>query len=93
MENNKDQFIILKNDSNIEKDKEAESEFEIFGIINYGIIIKDWHQGKRSFVALETGEDTLLWFYVLMNEYLDENRDDEFDLRSYVRADTSYNEF
>ncbi len=72
---------------------ESESEFEIFGIINYGIIIKDWHQGKRSFVALETGEDTLLWFYVLMNEYLDENRDDEFDLRSYVRADTSYNEF
>ncbi|HOF14608.1 MAG TPA: hypothetical protein PLN01_09820, partial [Spirochaetota bacterium] len=45
-------------------------EFDIMMTIGKGIIIKDWRE-KRKFVALETEEDTLLWFFILMNEYLD----------------------
>ena len=72
---------------------EGESELELLAVLNYGIIIKDWHKGNGSFVALETGEDTLAWLSILMNEYLDIDRSDEFDLRRYIRSEKIYNEF
>lgn len=89
-------LLDLKNDvSNyyLSKGFETDSEFDLLAIHNFGILIKDWHSGKRSFVALETGEDTLMWFVILMNEYLDIERDGEFDLRRYVKGEKTYNEF
>jgi len=77
----------------ISRGVEAEAEFELLAVLNYGILIKDWHRGNRSYVALETGEDTLMWLAILMCEYLDIEREDEFDLRRYVRSDRNYNEF
>lgn len=72
---------------------EGESEFEIMALLNKGIIVKDWHQGKRSFAALETLEDTFMWFYILYSEYIAVEREEEFDLRKYVRNDKVYKEF
>lgn len=89
-------LIELKNDVinyYLSKGVERESEFELFAVLNYGILIKDWHKGERSFVALETGEDTFMWLAILMNEYLDIEREDEFDMRKYVRGEKVYNEF
>lgn len=77
----------------ISKGVDTGSEFEIMMISNQGIIIKDWHSGNRSYVGLETGEDTLMWFYILITEYLAIERDEEFDIRKYIRSEKVYNEF
>lgn len=86
----------LKNDIlnyYMSKGIEGESEFEIMGLLNKGIIVKDWHHGNRSFAALETQEDTAMWFYILLSEYLEVERDEPFDLRKYVRNDKIYKEY
>ncbi len=75
------------------KNISSESEFEIIMIHNTGLLIKDWHKGDHRFIGLETGEDTMMWFFILMNEYLDVEREDVFDVRNYVRTEKSYNEF
>ncbi len=89
-------LLDIKNDLTnyyISKSVESESEFEILAVINYGIIVKDWNHGARSFIALETAEDTLMWLFVLMNEYLDIEREESFDLRSYIKNEKVYNEY
>ncbi|MBN2401387.1 MAG: hypothetical protein JXN64_03215 [Spirochaetes bacterium] len=68
------------------------SEIDIIAIINKGLVIKNWRD-KRSYIALETGKDTFMWFFILMNEYLDVNKDNEFDLRNYVKHGEKYNEY
>jgi len=89
-------LLDIKNDVvnyYISKGVESEAEVEIVMIYNQGIIIKDSHSGNRSFVGLETGEDTLMWFFILITEYLAIEREDEFDIRKYIRSDKVYNEF
>ena len=71
---------------------EPASEVDIVMIVNKGLIIKNWRD-KRSYIALETGKDTFMWFFILMNEYLDVNKDSEFDLRNYVKHVEKYNEY
>jgi hypothetical protein len=68
------------------------SEIDIIVILNKGIIIKD-HRDKRSYVALETGKDSFMWFFILMNEYLDIEKDNEFDPRNYILHSEKYNEY
>lgn len=68
------------------------SEIDIIVILNKGIVIKDWRD-KRSYIALETGKDSFMWFFILMNEYLDVEKQNEFDPRNYVRHGEKYNEF
>lgn len=67
-------------------------EVDIIAILGKGLVIKDWRD-KRSYIALETGKHTLMWFYVLMNEYLDMDKDNEFDLRNYIQQSERYNEY
>lgn len=67
-------------------------EVDIIAVLNKGLIIKDWRE-KRKFVALETGQHTLMWFFILMNEYLDVNKGENFDLRNYVKHNEKYNEY
>ncbi|MDR3237607.1 MAG: hypothetical protein LBT84_03805 [Spirochaetia bacterium] len=74
------------------KNVEPECEFEILVILNKGIIVKNWRE-KRNYIALETEGDTLLWFFILMNEYLDVKRDIEMDFRKYIKADKTYTEY
>ncbi len=68
------------------------SEVDIVAVINKGLVIKNWRD-KRSYIALETGKDTLMWFFILLNEYMDINKDNEFDLRNYVKKAEKYNEY
>ena len=77
----------------ISKGVDSGSEFEVMMVHNQGILIKDWHSGNRNYVGLETGEDTLMWFYILITEYLSIERDEEFDIRKYIRSEKVYNEF
>lgn len=89
-------LLEIKNDVMnyyMSKNVASESEFEIMMIHNGGLLIKDWHKGDHRFIGLETGEDTMMWFFILMNEYLDVEREEVFDIRKYVRAEKAYNEF
>ncbi|MCL1864343.1 MAG: hypothetical protein FWF73_00845 [Spirochaetes bacterium] len=86
----------LKNDIMnfyISKNMPIESEFEIMMVYNEGLLIKDWNRGDHRYIGLETGDDTFMWFFILMNEYLDIEREDVFDARNYVRSEKVYNEF
>jgi hypothetical protein len=95
--NNKEHGLPeLKNDIMnfyISKNMPTESEFEILMVYNEGLLIKDWNKGDHRYIGLETGDDTFMWFFILMNEYLDIEREDVFDPRKYVRSEKVYNEF
>ncbi len=67
-------------------------EFDIMAVMNRGIVVKDWRE-KRSFKILDTGEDTMKWFFILLNEYLDVDKDMALDLRKYVKETTRYKEY
>ncbi len=85
----------LKNavlDYYVERSVDHALEFDIMMIVGKGVIIKDWRE-KRKFVALETEEDTLLWFFILMNEYLDVDKKHSLDLRNYVKETRRYREY
>jgi hypothetical protein len=84
----KNDILNYYNNRNIDGDL----EFEIMLILDRGLVIKNWRE-KRSFIALETGEDSLMWFFILMNEYLDVKRDVEIDFRNYVKSDKTYNQY
>lgn len=82
-------FIEVKNDIinyYMAKSIHQQHEVDLVMILNRGIVIKNWRE-KRSYVALETKEDTSLWFYVLMAEYLDGMNDRVFEMRRYIRKD------
>ncbi len=86
----------LKNDIMnyyMSKNTPSDSEFEIMMVHNCGLLIKDWHKGSHRYIGLETGEDTMMWFFILINEYLDVEREDDFDIRKYIRSEKTYNEF
>lgn len=74
------------------KNIDAECEFEILAVLNRGLIVKNWRE-RRSFIALETGSETLMWLFVLMNEYLDVKRDVEIDFRKYIKTEKNYEEY
>ena len=61
-------------------------------ILHKGIVVKNWRE-RRSFIALETKEDTFMWFFILMNEYLDVKREQNIDFRKYVKKEVVYNEY
>ncbi len=89
------QFIELKNDIinyYLAKNIEYQYEIDILMILHKGIVVKNWRE-KRSFIALETNEDTFMWFFILMNEYLDARKDLNIDFRKYVKKDVVYNEY
>ncbi len=67
-------------------------EFDVLMILNKGLVVKNWRE-KRSFIALETGAATLMWFYILMHEYLDIERGKALDLRNYVKYSEKYAEY
>jgi hypothetical protein len=75
-----------------EQNVDPEFEVDIIAILGKGIMIKNWRE-KRSYVALETGEETLKWFFILMNEYLDVDKKSSLELRSYVKEQTAYKEY
>jgi uncharacterized protein YdhG (YjbR/CyaY superfamily) len=67
-------------------------EVDILVVMNKGIIVKDWKE-KRSYIGLETNEDTMYWFFILMNEYLDIEKKIELDFRNYITKNVTYNQY
>ena len=67
-------------------------EVDIMAILGKGVVVKDWRE-KRSYIAIETGKDTMMWFFILMSEYLDVERGADMDLRFYVNHAQKYNEY
>lgn len=67
-------------------------EFDIMLVLGTGIVIKDWNK-KGNFIALDTKEDSLKWFFIIMNEYLGLINKSELDLRSYIAAPKLYDEY
>lgn len=89
------QFSELKNDIinyYLSKNTGYRHELDILMIMHKGIVVKNWRE-KRSFIALETKEDTFMWFFILMNEYLDQKKETAIDFRNYVKKDVIYNEY
>jgi hypothetical protein len=89
------EFQELKNDIinfYLSKNIEYQYELDILMVMNKGIVVKNWRE-KRSFIALETLEDTFMWFFILMNEYLDLKKDRTIDFRNYVKKEIIYNEY
>ncbi len=67
-------------------------EVDVLMVLNKGLLIKNWRE-KRSFIALETGKDTMMWFYILLNEYLDIEKSRALDMRKYIKNETIYPEY
>jgi hypothetical protein len=89
------QLNELKNDIinyYLSKNIEHQYELDILMIMHKGIVVKNWRE-KRSFIALETNEDTFMWFFILMNEYLDMKKDRTIDFRKYIKKEVVYNEY
>jgi len=93
--NTKYKFDELKNDIieyYLSKNIEYRYEMDILMVLQKGVVVKNWRE-KRSFIALETMDDTAMWFYILMSEYLDMERMISIDFRKYVKKDVIYNEY
>jgi len=76
----------------LSKSVEHQYELDILMVLHKGIVVKNWRE-KRSFIALETNEDTFMWFFILMNEYLDLKRERSIDFRKYIKKEVVYNEY
>lgn len=57
-----------------------------------GLLVKKW-DGSRNYAAIETAESTLMWFFILMREYLDGDGAGSTDLRSLVLDQKEYTEY
>ncbi len=97
-------IIVLETDysfSDIKKDVigyynstglESLNEMDIMMFPDSGLLIKNWRE-KRNFIALETKEDTTMWFYILMTEYLDVVKPLTIDYRKYIKKHVEYTEY
>lgn len=84
----------IKNDTlNFYRNKNVDGdwEFDILAVLGNGIIVKDWREKK--YIAIETGSDTFMYFYILMSEYLDVEKTIEMDFRKYVTVSKDYPEY
>lgn len=83
---------VALEDASREKDIPVTRETDMVCILDQGLIIKDWENGG-VYRGIETGEDTLMWFYILLLEYLDRDGSLGFDPRSYVKEPKEYREY
>ncbi len=71
-----------------EKEITFSHSVDLVCVLNQGIIIKDWQ--NSVYKIIETNEDTLMWFYILLIEFLDRNNELNIDLRSYIKEEKQY---
>ena len=75
-----------------QKEIPINQQLDMICILGKGIIIKDWENQGR-YRGLETGRDTLMWFYIILMEYLDRGGDEySLPLRDYVKSGSAYKE-
>jgi len=88
-------FVELKNDIidfYLTRSLDNLLEMDILAIAGQGIVIKDWRQ-KRNYIALESGPDTMMWVFILLNEYMNPERGNMVEFRNYLKKDIIYNEY
>jgi len=79
-------------DASREKGISLNNELDMICVLNEGLIIKDWENGGE-YKVVETGQDTLMWFYILLLEYLDRNGDLGVNPRAYIKNVREYKEY
>lgn len=83
---------VAMKDAAKEKEIELNHEIDMVCVLDQGIIVKDWEQ-MGDYNVIETGADTLMWFFVLLMEYLDRDGKVGFDLRSLIKNPKEYKEY
>ncbi|MDH5657555.1 MAG: hypothetical protein OEZ34_16695 [Spirochaetia bacterium] len=83
---------IAIGDSARENSISVNHQHDLIVVLDQGIIIKDWETGG-GYKVIETGKDTLLWFYILLLEYMDRDGKLGFDPRKYINEEKVYDEF
>ena len=74
-----------------EKDIPVSGETDLVCVLGRGMIIKNCENG--SYQIIETEEDTLMWFYILLLEYLDRDGTVGFEARQYVKQEKEYRQY
>ena len=74
-----------------QKEVPLNQQLDLICILGKGLLIKDWEAGG-NYRGLQTGSDTLMWFYVILMEYLDRGGEVLLPLRDYIKAGRSYAE-
>ena len=64
---------------------------DIICVLNQGLLLRDW-ENKGQYRGIITKEDTLMWFYILLLEYLDIEKEYKITLRDYVKNRKEYKE-
>lgn len=84
----KESLITYYLDHNTDPDR----ELDLIVVQGKGVLIRNWRE-KRSYIGLEMEEDTMMWFFVLLNEFLELRKGIPIDLRNYVATDRIYTEY
>ena len=74
-----------------QKEVPLNQQLDLICILGKGLIVKDW-EGGGGYRGLQTGHDTLMWFYIILMEYLDRGGELSLPLRDYVKSGRSYTE-
>ena len=79
---------------NILKERQVDHlyQLDLVCILDKGLIIRNWESDASSYIGIETGPDTLLWFYVILMEYLDHDANMGVNLRDYIKTSVDYAE-
>ena len=83
---------VALEDASKEKGIDVTHETDMLVVMDQGLVLKDW-EGGGGYRGIETGEDTLMWFYILLLEYLDRDSQLGFEPRSYVKVPKEYREY
>ena len=75
-----------------EREVPIHMEPDMVCVMDQGMIIKDW-ENAGDYKVVETGPDTLMWFFVLLLEYLDRDGVMKYQLRDYIRGNRTYKEY
>ena len=79
-------------DTSREKGIASNHELDMICILDQGLIIKDWESGGE-YKAVETGADTLMWFFILLLEFLDRDNILDVNLRNFIKSTKDYKEY
>lgn len=83
----RDQLMQLSEEKEIPGNLEA----DLICVLDRGILIKDWERAGR-FKVVETETDTLMWFYIILLEYIDREGRFQWNLRDYIKNTREYGE-
>lgn len=75
-----------------ERDVPVTAEPDMVCVLDQGLIVKDW-ENAGEYKVVETGPDTLMWFYILLLEYLDRDGTMKYQLRDYIKTSKTYKEY